>query len=170
MPVNDMLNFKFDPIPELDEGSKTYYRDDLAGYTAEQINTACEKAITDFDVTKSDVTAFDRMMQQLGQNRVSLAQAMGIVVPKKRVEPMEGIMVFYVNVGDRGFAEAEAYLFEFDRRYCIVLEGLPENYKLMYVPVRSQPTRLELIKIGEKNGMFKTAILQEESLGLEQYD
>ncbi|RLI70091.1 hypothetical protein DRO91_07125 [Candidatus Heimdallarchaeota archaeon] len=166
MPVNEMLNFKFNPIPEVSDEFKRNYKDDLADYTAEQINTACENAIKDFDPKMSDQAAFDAMMQIKGRNRTTCAsgptfsEVMGIVIPRPGIDPLDAIMVFYVNVGDRNLGEAENYLFEFKERYCEVLNYLPKNYRVMLIPVRSQPTQIELIKIGDEDG--KQSVAKEE--------
>jgi len=46
---------------------------------------------------------------------------MGLVIPKHGVDPLDGLMVFYVNVGDRSLGEAENYLFEFKERYWLAI-------------------------------------------------
>jgi len=157
MPVNDLLNFNFDPIPEVEDSVKKFYKDDFASYTADQVNTACEQAVKDFDPKLSDQAAFDAMMQIKGRNRTtcasgpSLAEAIGLTIPRPGLDPLWGIVILYVNVGERSLGEAESYLFEFKEKYCKVLDYLPKNHKFMLLPVRSQPTKLEIIRIGDGN-------------------
>ena len=59
--------------------------------------------------------------------------------------PLEGFIVFYVNVGQMTPHTAEKHLKRTMESYSRILERMPEQYAAIWVPCRARETSVEVI-------------------------
>lgn len=60
--------------------------------------------------------------------------------------PIEGLIVFYVEVGQMPPASISKYLQRVRANYELLLARLPDKYAVIFVPRRVQPSSVEVIR------------------------
>lgn len=89
-----------------------------------------------------DVGDMKRIMDCWGKLMVENQQeAEEAALPK-----LKGILVFYIDVGNLPRTEAEAFLDRVKERFAPTKKRMPEEWEIMFMPVRGQSNSVEVIK------------------------
>jgi hypothetical protein len=59
--------------------------------------------------------------------------------------PLEGFLIFYVNVGQMPACNVEKYLRRTMESYKKVIERIPEKYAALWIPCRVRETAVEVV-------------------------
>lgn len=68
-----------------------------------------------------------------------------VSLQKNAKGPIEGLLVFYVNVGQMPSCNVEKYLQRTMESYKKVIERIPEKYAALWVPCRTRETTIEIV-------------------------
>ncbi len=59
---------------------------------------------------------------------------------------MKGVVIFYINVGQMPPYNADKFVARYKKAYEVAFKHMPPDYAVIYVPVRTESTRVETLK------------------------
>tara|TARA_Y100000034_G_scaffold106329_1_gene134950 strand:+ start:1642 stop:2250 length:609 start_codon:yes stop_codon:yes gene_type:complete len=155
-----------EPIPQLDEATLRYHKLDHST-SQDALDKMLGKAYVDFKMpgnieginpqganlysgVQTDFLKFDKAMLYSGRHfrggGPGLAESMGIEVHEPEQVRCTGYVCVYVNVGYLSPQEASYEIQRHMDTYCVNLRNVPEDYKVLWLPVRPpQESKIELV-------------------------
>lgn len=111
--------------------------------TVVNLNESRNKARPE-DVAKAEVQA----QADEATAEINLADA-ATSVPSD--DPLDGVVVFYIDVGSLPPVKAEAYIEKLKAKFKPTLSRLRKNVGTLFIPVRNENTRVEWLKVDVPN-------------------
>jgi len=142
----DDQKFKARSIPELEKKLEKQTVDSFAQYSPLQIQAALNKAMKEFNPEEMD-SLREKIHEHVAKDNSILSLEASVVETANSDNPIDGLLVFYINVGQLPFDKAEALIETSKERVKPVTDRVPDNYGILWFPVTTPTeTGVELIE------------------------